>query len=114
MSIFGLLGGLVGAAGGANSFEKVKDTAPNKIGVYLMYHKGRVMYVGRAVEERPGQSTKGQRKRLKEHWRGAGSCKAELHRYRDDITVKLKICSCDCSPPSNRARLPTSPAATGT
>jgi len=54
----------------ATSFEFFKDKAPNQIGVYLMKHEGRVKYVGRAIEDRPGQSTKGLRKRLQEHWGG--------------------------------------------
>ena len=76
----------------ANSFERVKNSAPNEIGIYIMSHRGRVMYIGRAIEDRPNQSTKGLRKRLLEHWRGAASCKAELFQHRGEITVKLRIC----------------------
>lgn len=42
----------------ANSFQVVKEVAPNQIGVYIMSLKGKVMYVGRAIEDRPGQIQK--------------------------------------------------------
>lgn len=87
-----VLGLVVSASNKFNSFESVKDRAPNEIGVYLMKHKGKVMYVGRAIEDRPGQSPKGLRKRLQEHWRGADAGKPELNRYRDEITVEIRIC----------------------
>lgn len=74
------------------SFEKVKDKAPNQVGVYVMRYQGKIMYVGRAIEDRPGQSTRGLRKRLQEHWRGAANCKPELYRHRDEITVTLQTC----------------------
>jgi excinuclease UvrABC nuclease subunit len=80
------------AISSVNSFESVKDRAPNQIGIYLMSLNGKVMYVGRAIEDRPGQSTKGLRKRLQEHWRGAGNCKPELYQYRDKLTVSIKTC----------------------
>jgi excinuclease UvrABC nuclease subunit len=80
------------AINSANSFENVKDRAPNQIGIYLMSLNGKVMYVGRAIEDRPGQSTKGLRKRLQEHWRGAGNCKLELYNFRDKLTVSIKTC----------------------
>lgn len=76
----------------ANSFQVVKEVAPNQIGVYIMSLKGKVMYVGRAIEDRPGQSTKGLRKRLLEHWRGAANCKPELFQYREQLTVRLRTC----------------------
>ena len=75
-----------------NSFEMVKDRAPNQIGVYIMSLQRKVMYVGRAIEDRPGQSTKGLRKRLQEHWRGAANCKPELYNHRNQLTVSLRIC----------------------
>jgi excinuclease UvrABC nuclease subunit len=77
----------------ANSFEFVKDKAPNQVGVYLMKHEGKVKYVGRAIEDRPGQSTKGLRKRLQEHWRGATNCKPELHKHRKEISVSTRTCA---------------------
>ena len=93
----GFLDGLVkvvsSAIDNANSFEAIKDRAPNQVGVYIMSYNGKIMYVGRAIEDRPGQATKGLRKRLQEHWRGAANCKAELHRNRNDITVQIRICS---------------------
>jgi len=75
------------------SFKVVKNIAPNQIGVYLMKLNGKVMYVGRAIENRPNQSTKGLRKRLQEHWRGAANCKPELFSYKDQLTVSLKNCA---------------------
>ncbi|NEU30634.1 GIY-YIG nuclease family protein [bacterium LRH843] len=97
MSLFqGLIKGIGKAAGKTihklNSFEVVKNIAPNKIGVYIMSHHGKVKYVGRAIEQRPGQSTSGLRKRLQEHWRGAASAKPELFKYRDELTVQLRTC----------------------
>ena len=89
----GLLKTVTKAAGNFNSFEYVKDHAPNQVGVYIMTYESRVMYVGRAIEDRPGQSTKGLRKRLQEHWRGAANCKAELFQHKNEITVSLKPCS---------------------
>lgn len=75
-----------------SSFEYVKDHAPNQVGVYIMKYKGKVMYVGRAIEDRPGQCTKGLRKRLQEHYRGAANGKPELFQHRDELTVTIKIC----------------------
>ena len=69
------------------SFKDAVDRAPNQIGVYLMWHEGRVKYVGRAIENRDGQSTRGLRKRLQEHYRGAANCKSECHNNRDEIQV---------------------------
>ena len=93
MSIFGdMAKGIIKATAKGNSFETVKDLAPNQIGVYIMSFRGKVMYIGRAIEDRPGQYTKGLRKRLQEHWRGASNCKEELFLHRDDITVSIKTC----------------------
>lgn len=93
MGFFGdIVKGVTKSALRVNSFEFVKDRAPNQIGVYIMSFGGRVMYVGRAIEDRLGQSTRGLRKRLQEHWRGAANCKPELFRYKDKITVKLVAC----------------------
>lgn len=88
-----------------NSFEKVKDQAPNQIGVYIMRLNGKVMYVGRAIENRPNQSPKGLRKRLQEHWRGAGNCKPELYNHREELTVSLKTCQTVEEAKSLEARL---------
>lgn len=98
MSFFKKLMNNVGKVAGSaintmSSFENVKDRAPNQIGVYLMSLNGKVMYVGRAIEDRPGQSTKGLRKRLQEHWRGAANCKPELHQYRDQLTLTIRTCN---------------------
>ncbi|WP_130859705.1 GIY-YIG nuclease family protein [Gracilibacillus phocaeensis] len=74
------------------SFEVVKNIAPNEVGVYIMSLNGKVMYVGRAIENRQNQTPKGLRKRLQEHWRGAANGKPELFSYRDQLTVSLKVC----------------------
>lgn len=93
MSLLGKLGTFAQSlASSATSFEKVKDMAPNQVGVYIMRYQGKVMYVGRAIEDRSGQSTKGLRKRLQEHWRGAANCKPELHHHRREISVTLRPC----------------------
>lgn len=94
MGLFGdMAKGIIKAAAKGNSFEAVKEQAPNEIGVYIMKYQGKVMYVGRAIEDRPGQSTRGLRKRLQEHWRGAPNCKQELYQHRDEITVSIRVCS---------------------
>ncbi|SDN85683.1 GIY-YIG nuclease family protein [Bacillus sp. OK048] len=94
MSLFkSLVSAAVKQVNKVNSFEFVKNNAPNEIGVYIMKLNGKVMYVGRAIENRDGQSTRGLRKRLQEHWRGAGNCKPELYQNRDQLTVTLKVCS---------------------
>lgn len=104
-----LVKGALNVAGGVvkniNSFENVKDRAPNQIGVYIMSLNGKVKYVGRAIEDRPGQSTKGLRKRLQEHWRGAANCKPELFQYRNQITVSLKVCQTVAQAKALEARL---------
>jgi excinuclease UvrABC nuclease subunit len=89
----GMARGIIKTMVKTNSFETVKDLAPNQIGVYIMSYQGKVMYIGRAIEDRPGQSTKGLRKRLQEHWRGAANCKQELFQHRDEITVSIRTCS---------------------
>jgi len=77
----------------SNNFEKIKDKAPNKIGIYIARLNGDIVYVGRAIENRQGQSPSGLRKRLQEHWRGAFSGNAKIHKYRDQIHMSTKICS---------------------
>lgn len=74
------------------NFERVKESAPNQVGVYTAEYNGRIMYVGRAIENRQNQSTKGLRKRLQEHWRGAASGKRELFLHRDELNINLHIC----------------------
>ncbi len=87
----GLFGKLFGSGGG--NFERVVKTAPNKIGVYIVRLDGKIMYVGRAIECRPGQSPSGLRKRLQEHWRGASAGKGDLYRHRDRINISIKPCN---------------------
>lgn len=84
--------GLSQAVDKSTRFQVVKETAPNEIGVYVMYLHGKVKYVGRAIVEEPGQSPKGLRKRLQEHWRDTTSGKPELHQYRDQLNVSLIYC----------------------
>ena len=78
---------------GRPNFKKMAETAPNKIGVYWAKLDGKVMYVGRAIENREGQSTKGLRKRLKEHYRGDSNGKSELYQYRDKLVIQIKVCN---------------------
>ncbi len=89
----GLVNAVSKSVNSFNSFEAVKDSAPNQIGVYIMRYHGKVMYVGRAIEDRPGQSTKGLRKRFQEHWRGAANCKPELHQHKHNLTVSITTCN---------------------
>lgn len=83
---------LTSAASSSANFEAVKDSAPNQIGVYVMSLNGTVMYVGRAVENRPNQSSSGLRKRLQEHWRGATAGKPELAKHKHDLNVRIIPC----------------------
>lgn len=101
----GFLSSLSNAIGALKSFEVVKDKAPNKIGVYIMHHNGEVKYIGRAIEDRPGQSTKGLRKRLQEHWRGSHTGKSELHTYRNELMVKIITCDSVQEAKETEARL---------
>ena len=48
----GFLNSILKMANSVNSFESVKDRAPNEIGVYIMSHDGKVKYIGRAIEDR--------------------------------------------------------------
>lgn len=86
----GLLGSLLGV--GKGNFEKIVKMAPNKIGVYIVKLDGKVVYVGRAIENRPGQSPCGLRKRLQEHWRGASAGKGSLYKHRNEANITLRIC----------------------
>lgn len=84
------LGKLLGKEEG--NFKTIVKDAPNKVGVYIVELDSRVVYVGRAIEDRPGQSTSGLRKRLQEHFRGATAGKREMFKYRDKINVTIKPC----------------------
>ncbi len=64
--------------------QDASERAPNEVGVYVIKHKGKVVYVGRAIEDRLSQSTKGLRKRLGEHARGAKTSSQGLDKYRND------------------------------
>lgn len=74
------------------NFKTIVKEAPNKVGVYLVELDSRVVYVGRAIENRPGQYTSGLRKRLQEHFRGANTGKREMFEHRDKINVTIKPC----------------------
>ena len=86
----GFFGNILG--GGKGNFEAIVKKAPNQVGVYIAKLDGKVVYVGRAVEDRPGQSPSGLRKRLQEHWRGASAGKTELYQHRDKINISIKPC----------------------
>ncbi|MGL4335973.1 MAG: hypothetical protein ACRCST_03690 [Turicibacter sp.] len=75
-----------------NSFEYVKDHAPNKVGVYVMNLNGKVMFVGRGCEEATKTNAKGLRKMLQDHWTGNVLCKEDLHIHKDQITIKVRVC----------------------
>ena len=58
--------------------QHAPEIAPNEVGVYVIKHKGEVMYVGRAIEDR------GLHKRLSEHAHGAENSSEKLDDYRND------------------------------
>ena len=70
--------------------QHARDAVPNQVGVYVIRHEGKVIYVGRAIEDRPNQSTSGLRKRVLEHARGAGSSSGDLEKYRDDESTTVE------------------------
>ena len=74
------------------NFQKVVKNAPNEIGVYIVRLNGAVKYIGRAIEQRDGQSTRGLRKRLMEHFRGSSTGKKELFKYKNEINIAIKKC----------------------
>ena len=71
--------------------QHAPESAPNEVGVYVIKHKEEVMYVGRAIEDRPNQSTKGLRKRVSEHARGAGTSSEKLDEYRNDPDTTVEF-----------------------
>ena len=72
------------------NFSEVVQNAPNKIGVYIVRKNNKVVYVGRAIENRRGQSTKGLRKRLKEHYRSASSGNRLMYAHRDSLNITIE------------------------
>ena len=87
--------------------QDASERAPNEIGVYVIKHKGKVVYVGRAIEDRPSQSTKGLRKRLGEHARGAKTSNQGLNKYRNDkdTTVEFYLTGSDAAAKNLEAEL---------
>ena len=63
--------------------------APNAPGVYVLKRNGKTVYVGRAIEDRPSQNTKGLRKRLQEHARGASTSSEDIQNHREGLTVEF-------------------------
>ena len=63
--------------------------APHDLGVYVLKREGKPVYVGRAIENRPNQATKGLRKRLQEHARGADTSSDKIRANREDLTVEF-------------------------
>ena len=63
--------------------------APPDIGVYVLKLDGKPVYVGRAIEDRPDQTTRGLSKRLKEHARGASTSSDNIQKFRDELTVEF-------------------------
>ena len=72
-----------------NNFKSVVENAPNKIGVYIARLDGKVVYVGRAIEDRDSQSTSGLRKRLQEHYRGGDTGNELLFAHKDEINIEI-------------------------
>ena len=71
------------------SLQEARFEAPNEVGVYVMKHHGRPVYVGRAVEDRANQSTSGLRKRLQEHARGASTSSDNIRDNKENLTVEF-------------------------
>lgn len=71
--------------------QHAPESAPNEVGVYVIKHKEEVVYVGRAIEDRPNQSIKGLRKRVSEHARGAGTSSEKLDEYRNDPDTTVEF-----------------------
>ena len=63
--------------------------APNDVGVYVLKSDGKPVYVGRAIEDRPNQATKGLRKRLQEHARGADTSSEKIRNNREELRVEF-------------------------
>ena len=63
--------------------------APNSPGVYVLKKDGEPVYVGRAIEDRPGQATKGLRKRLLEHAGGKSTSSENIRNHREELTVEI-------------------------
>ena len=63
--------------------------APNAPGVYVIKKDDEPVYVGRAIENRPSRATKGLRKRLQEHARGASTSSENIRNHRGELTVKF-------------------------
>ena len=72
--------------------KDVVKVAPNKIGVYVVRLNGKIKYIGRAIENRPGQRTSGLRKRLQEHFRGAKAGNKKIFENRDDVDISMVRC----------------------
>ena len=63
--------------------------ASHGVGVYVFKREGKPVYVGRAIEDRPDQATKGLRKRLQEHYRGASTSSEKIRSHREELTVEM-------------------------
>lgn len=87
----GFLAKLLGL--GKNNFESVVKNAPNQVGVYVVKQDSKVVYVGRAIENRSEQATCGLRKRLQEHWRGASTGNKKLYQSRDSVNITINPCN---------------------
>lgn len=53
---------------------------------------GKVMFVGCGVEDVTKTNAKGLRKILQDHWEGNVLCKEDLHKHKDQITIKVRVC----------------------
>ena len=66
------------------SLRDAASKAPNEVGVYVLKLDGKPVYVGRAA-----QYTKGLRKRLQEHARGASTSSNDIREHRENLMVEF-------------------------
>ena len=65
--------------------QGTSEIAPNEFGVYVIKHKGEVVYVGRAI------GNKGLHQRLQEHERGYSTSSQGLDEYRNDKDTTVQF-----------------------
>ena len=73
------------------SLGDAAERAPNEVGVYVLKLDGKPVYVGRAIEDRANQATKGLRKRLQEHSRGASTSSDKIRCNRGRLAVEIHL-----------------------
>jgi len=70
-------------------FQDIREKAPNEAGVYVIKHKEKIVYVGRAGGNWLGPSTKGLRKRLLEHEGGGSNIKELEDCNPEELSVEI-------------------------